>query len=70
MQVTEYFRVFPYELQRGRALTKKQPDVSSFKRVFLDSPLLVPEVMAGGGVRAIEFLGSLKKRRRKIAVIG
>jgi hypothetical protein len=66
MQVAEYFRVFSYELRRGCALTKKQPDVSSSKRVFLGSPLSVPEIIAGGGVRAIEFLGSLKKQRRKL----
>ena len=75
MQVAEYFRVFSYELRRGCALIKKQPGVSSSKRVFLGSSLLVPEVIAGGGVRAIiagggvraiEFLGSLKKQRRKL----
>ena len=41
-------------------MRKKQPDGSLPKTVFLDSLLLVPEVKAGGNMRAIEFLGSLK----------
>ena len=65
MQVAEYFRVFSYEA-RGRALTKKQSDVSLLKTVFLDSLLLVPEGKAGGNYAGNRVFRQFKKKRRNL----
>ena len=69
MQVAEYFRVFSYELRSGRALTKKQPDVSLPKSVFLGSLFSKSRRLKREAVRADnEVFGQFEKTEKKVAI--
>lgn len=70
MQVAEYFRVFSYELRRGCALTKKQPDVSSSQKGLPWLSLVGSGSYSRRQCAGNRVFGQFKKTEKKIAVIG